>query len=133
MHWRTRPNPRRDRNRARPPLHKKEIAHFALPVKNSPWAQSLSPHPWFFYRAAQILRRGNCDMARLGAFCFPGTGHINPMTALARALQRRGHEVVIYGIADCEARVRGANVEFYRVGETDYPPGTLRRLDERLG
>jgi UDP:flavonoid glycosyltransferase YjiC (YdhE family) len=55
------------------------------------------------------------------------------MTALARALQSRGHEVVIYGIADCEARVRAAGVKFYRIGEEDYPPGTLRRLDERLG
>lgn len=72
-------------------------------------------------------------MARLGAFCFPGTGHINPMTALARALQRRGHEVVIYGIADCEARVRAAGVEFFQIGADDYPPGTLRKLDERLG
>src|SRR4051812_10194783 len=72
-------------------------------------------------------------MARLGAFCFPGTGHINPMTALARALQQRGHEVVIYGIADCEARVRAAGVEFYHIGEQDYPPGTLRALDQRLG
>ena len=72
-------------------------------------------------------------MARLGAFCFPGTGHINPMTALARTLQRRGHQVVIYGIADCEERVRSAGVEFYRIGTDDYPPGTLRRLDERLG
>ena len=72
-------------------------------------------------------------MARLGAFCFPGTGHLNPMTALARALQRRGHEVVIYGIADCEARVRAAGVEFCRIGEQDFPPGTLRSLDQRLG
>lgn len=55
------------------------------------------------------------------------------MTALARALQRRGHQVVLYGIADCEARVRAAGVEFYRVGAEDYPPGTLRKLDERLG
>ena len=66
-------------------------------------------------------------MARLGAFCFPGTGHINPMTALARALQRRGHQVVIYGIADCEARVRAAGVEFCQIGAEDYPPGTLRK------
>jgi zeaxanthin glucosyltransferase len=72
-------------------------------------------------------------MARLGAFCFPGTGHINPMTALARTLQRRGHQVVVYGIADCEARVRAAGVEFYRIGAEDYPLGTLRKLDERLG
>src|SRR5207253_3052109 len=61
------------------------------------------------------------------------TGHINPMTALARALQQSGHEVVIYGIADCEARVRAAGVEFCPIGGEDYPPGTLRKLDERLG
>ena len=72
-------------------------------------------------------------MARLGAFCFPGTGHINPMTALARALKQRGHDVVIFGIADTEARVRAAGIEFYLVGQQDYPPGTLRMLDEQLG
>ena len=72
-------------------------------------------------------------MAKLGAFCFPGTGHINPMTALARALQRRGHQVVIYGIADCKAPVDAAGVEFHQIGVEDYPPGTLKKLDERLG
>ena len=71
-------------------------------------------------------------MARLGAFCFPGTGHLNPMTALAHSLQQRGHEVVIFGIADTEARVRAAGIEFYRIGEKDFPPGTLQRLDEQL-
>ncbi|HEY6489128.1 MAG: glycosyltransferase [Terracidiphilus sp.] len=71
-------------------------------------------------------------MARLGAFCFPGTGHINPMTALARSLQLRGHEVVIFGIADTEARVRAAGIEFRRIGMEDYPPGTLQKLDERI-
>jgi zeaxanthin glucosyltransferase len=72
-------------------------------------------------------------MARLGAFCFPGTGHINPMTALARRLVQRGHSVVIFGIADTEERVRAAGIEFHRIGEKDYPLGTLRSLDERLG
>jgi zeaxanthin glucosyltransferase len=71
-------------------------------------------------------------MARLGAFCFPGTGHLNPMTALARSLQLRGHQVVIFGIADTEARVRAAGVEFHRIGAEDYPTGTLQRLDEQL-
>ena len=71
-------------------------------------------------------------MARLGAFCFPGTGHLNPMTALARSLQLRGHEVVIFGIADTEARVRAAGIEFCRIGMEDYPPGTLQKLDEQL-
>jgi zeaxanthin glucosyltransferase len=72
-------------------------------------------------------------MARLGAFCFPGTGHLNPMTALAQALQARGHQVVIYGIPDCEAAVRAAGVAFFRIGEKDFPLGTLRQLDEQLG
>jgi UDP:flavonoid glycosyltransferase YjiC (YdhE family) len=72
-------------------------------------------------------------MARIGAFCFPGTGHINPMTALARRLQERGHHVVIFGIADTEARIRAAGVDFDLIGESDYPPGTLQALDRRLG
>lgn len=73
-----------------------------------------------------------CVMATLGAFCFPGTGHLNPMTALARRLQRRGHRVIIFGIADTESRVRAAGVEFCQVGAKDYPLGTLRQLDDKL-
>src|ERR1700730_17722558 len=72
-------------------------------------------------------------MAKLGAFCFPGTGHINPMTALARHLQQRGHKVVIFGIADTEARVKAAGIDFQLIGAADYPMGTLQKLDHRLG
>jgi zeaxanthin glucosyltransferase len=72
-------------------------------------------------------------MARLGAFCFPGTGHINPMTALCRALEQRGHSVVLFGIADMESRVRAAGIEFHQIGAEDYPPGTLKKLDDQLG
>lgn len=72
-------------------------------------------------------------MARLGAFCFPGTGHLNPLTALARQLEQRGHKIIIFGIADTEARVRAAGIEFHLIGAQDYPPGTLQRLDQRLG
>jgi MGT family glycosyltransferase len=72
-------------------------------------------------------------MARLGAFCFPGTGHLNPLTALARRLKQRGHTVIIFGIADVEARVRSAGVDFCLIGQRDYPPGTLHKLDQQLG
>jgi len=48
------------------------------------------------------------------------------MTALARSLQQRGHEVVIFGIADTEERVRAAGIEFHRIGIEDYPLGTLQ-------
>ena len=80
-----------------------------------------------------IALRLEQGMARIGAFCFPGTGHINPMTALARRLQERGHQVVIFGIADTETRVRAAGIEFCLIGESDYPQGTLQKLDQRLG
>jgi MGT family glycosyltransferase len=71
-------------------------------------------------------------VARIGVFCFPATGHLNPLTALARRLQQRGHAVVIFGIADTEARVRAAGIEFSLIGQEDYPPGTLDKLDRRL-
>jgi len=71
-------------------------------------------------------------MAILGAFCFPGTGHLNPFTALARRLQQRGHRVILFGIADTEARIRAAGVEFRQVGIEDYPLGTLKQLDDKL-
>jgi zeaxanthin glucosyltransferase len=71
-------------------------------------------------------------MARLGAFCFAGTGHINPMTALACRLQQRGHEFILFGICDIEARVRAAGVGFCPIGESDYPTGTLDSLDRVL-
>ena len=54
------------------------------------------------------------------------------MTALAHSLQLRGHEVVIFGIVDVEAAVRTAGLEFYRIGTEDYPPGTLKTLDEQI-
>lgn len=71
-------------------------------------------------------------MARFGAFCFPATGHLNPMTALAHSLQMRGHEVVLFGIADTEARVRAAGIEFHQIGVGEYPLGALAKLDERM-
>ncbi len=54
------------------------------------------------------------------------------MAALARSLQRRGHEVVLFGIADIEERVRAAGIEFHRIGAEDYPIGTLETLDNQM-
>jgi zeaxanthin glucosyltransferase len=71
-------------------------------------------------------------VARIGVFCFPATGHINPLAALARRLEQRGHTVVIFGIADTEARIKAAGIEFSLIGQEDYPPGTLEKLDRRL-
>lgn len=71
-------------------------------------------------------------MSRIGIICFPGTGHLNPFTALGHALEDRGHSVVFFGIPDVESRVRDAGFEFILIGESDYPLGTLRKLDDQL-
>jgi zeaxanthin glucosyltransferase len=72
-------------------------------------------------------------MARLGVFCFPGAGHLNPMIALARSLARRGHGVVFFQISDVQGVVRAAGLEFRKIGDQFYPAGSLRRYDETLG
>jgi MGT family glycosyltransferase len=54
------------------------------------------------------------------------------MTALARRLQLRGHSVVLFGIADVEDRVKAAGIEFSLIGQSDFPPGTLDKLDFHL-
>lgn len=72
-------------------------------------------------------------MAKLGAFCDAATGHINPMTALLRRMQQRGHQVVFFGVADTEKRVRDRGINFHLIGQQDFPLGTIRSLDRRLG
>jgi UDP:flavonoid glycosyltransferase YjiC (YdhE family) len=40
---------------------------------------------------------------------------------------------VIFGIADVESKVKSAGIEFCLIGQSDYPPGTLKKLNQRLG
>ena len=35
-------------------------------------------------------------MTHFGILCFPELGHLNPMIALGRELQRRGHNVTFF-------------------------------------
>jgi zeaxanthin glucosyltransferase len=64
---------------------------------------------------------------KIGFVSMPLTGHLNPMTALARKLQSRGHEVVFLGIPDAESIVRGANLDFIPFGEKEYPVGATAK------
>jgi zeaxanthin glucosyltransferase len=72
-------------------------------------------------------------MSHFGILSFPGTGHLHPLTALGRELTSRNHSVTIFQVADVEPLVRAAGLRFHQIGERDFPPGTLRVLDERLG
>ena len=56
---------------------------------------------------------------KIGFISLPLTGHLNPMTALARQLQSRQHEVVFFGVPDAEPIVRAANLDFVPFGEKD--------------
>jgi zeaxanthin glucosyltransferase len=72
-------------------------------------------------------------MRRIGILSFPSAEHFYPLTALGRQLQSRGHEVVYFQVADLEPPIRAAGLEFRQLGRDDFPPGTLRRLDEEIG
>jgi zeaxanthin glucosyltransferase len=39
---------------------------------------------------------------KVGFVSMPLSGHLNPMTALARRLQSQGNDVVLFGVPDVE-------------------------------
>jgi len=43
----------------------------------------------------------------------PGTGHVNPMLAIARILMSKNHEVAIYTGSAFRARVEACGAEFF--------------------
>jgi zeaxanthin glucosyltransferase len=70
---------------------------------------------------------------RIGILSFSSPGHFYPLTALGRRLQSQGHEVVYFQVADLEQPICAAGLEFRLLGWEDFPPGSLRARDERLG
>jgi zeaxanthin glucosyltransferase len=61
---------------------------------------------------------------KIGFISMPLTGHINPMIALARKLQSRGHEIVFIGIPDVGPYVRAAGLNFVPYCEEELPAGS---------
>jgi zeaxanthin glucosyltransferase len=59
----------------------------------------------------------------------PASGHLNPMTTLARKLQSRNHEVIFISMPDGEPSVRAAGLTFVPCAVKEFPVGSL---DERL-
>ncbi|WP_213806307.1 glycosyltransferase [Granulicella sp. dw_53] len=60
---------------------------------------------------------------KIGFISMPLSGHLNPMTTLARKLASRGHDVVFIGIPDVEPTVRAADLQFVPFCEKEYPFG----------
>ena len=61
---------------------------------------------------------------KIGFVSLPVYGHLNPMTALARKLRKRGHEVSFIGVRDAENPVKAAGLNFICYCENEYPLGS---------
>src|ERR1700757_4632381 len=66
-------------------------------------------------------------IVKIGFLSLPITGHLNPMAALGRKLQSRGHEIVFIGVPDIEPVVRAADLDFVPFCEKEYPPGSVAK------
>lgn len=63
---------------------------------------------------------------------FPHSGHFNPMSALARRLQTRGHEAVLFSLPIAEAGARAACLPFVPFGQDPALDQALSRAGERI-
>jgi zeaxanthin glucosyltransferase len=69
---------------------------------------------------------------KIAFVCMPITGHLNPMIALARNLQARGHEILFVSFSDTREVVHAAGLTFAAIGEQAYPPGSMAPFMERF-
>jgi zeaxanthin glucosyltransferase len=72
-------------------------------------------------------------MTHFGLLCPAATGHLNPMTTLGHELQRRGHRVTLFGIPDARSKTLAAGLEFWPIGEAEFPAGASAASFTQLG
>ena len=70
---------------------------------------------------------------RYGIVTPPSIGHLNPMVALAMELLRRGHEVVVFTVADGARKLAGLPLKVVTIGANIFPPGTVEDAYAKLG
>jgi zeaxanthin glucosyltransferase len=77
---------------------------------------------------------------KIGFISLAVPGHFNPMSALARQLQARNHDVVMVSLPMCEPLADAANLPFIPFGEKEFPNdkaaellGTLSKLKGEEG
>ena len=64
---------------------------------------------------------------KIGFVSLPFTGHLNPIVALARKVQTRGHKVIFIGIPDIEPTIRAGNLDLIPYCDKEFPLGSLDR------
>ncbi len=72
-------------------------------------------------------------MTHFGIICPSAIGHLNPMCALGRELQRRNHQVTLFGIPDVRSKIINSGLDFKMIGEAEFPPSSLERTYKQLG
>ena len=72
-------------------------------------------------------------MIHFGIICPPFPGHLNPMAALGRELQRRGHRITFLQIPDVEFKVCSEGLNFWSIGQSTYRRGELGESFAELG
>ena len=68
---------------------------------------------------------------KIAVITLPVSGHLNPMSALARRIQKNGHEVTLISVPDVEERAAASGLKFVSIGAEVFPLGSTREL-ERL-
>jgi zeaxanthin glucosyltransferase len=72
-------------------------------------------------------------MTHFGLICPAATGHLNPMTTLGHELKRRGHRVTLFGVLDAQPKTLAAGLEFWAIGEEEFPAGASAEHFNQLG
>jgi zeaxanthin glucosyltransferase len=72
-------------------------------------------------------------MTHFGMICPAATGHLNPMLSLGCELQRRGHQVTLFGIHDARSKTLAAGLDFQVIGESEFPTGSTVDFFAQLG
>lgn len=72
-------------------------------------------------------------MTHFGIISPPVSGHLHPFSALGRELQERGHRVTCFHMQDVEETIRALGIDFWPIGESDHPLGSLPQSLAQLG
>lgn len=72
-------------------------------------------------------------MTHFGFLCPAATGHLNSLLPLGCELQRRGHRVTVFQVADVAPTIEAAGLTFYPIGEKQFPLGKMTQITQALG
>jgi zeaxanthin glucosyltransferase len=72
-------------------------------------------------------------MSNIGILCPGAIGYLNPMCNLGMELMRRGHKVTLFGVPEVAEKIDRSNLEFYEIGASDFPPGSIATMYAELG